>query len=60
MGIQLLAVAVGGAVGAVGRFLVSRASASYIGTALPYGTLIVNVLGSPSTRCISDPSGSVC
>lgn len=43
---QVVAVAVGGAVGAVGRLLVTRASAIYIGAGFPYGTLIVNVLGS--------------
>lgn len=43
---QVLTVAVGGAVGAVARFLVSKGSAAYIGTSFPYGTLAVNVIGS--------------
>ena len=43
---QVLAVAVGGAAGAVGRFLVYRVSAAHLGAAFPYGTLIVNVVGS--------------
>lgn len=43
----VLLVATGGAVGSVARFLVSRASVAVLGTtALPYGTLAVNVVGS--------------
>lgn len=41
-----LAVAVGGAVGAVSRFSVSLLAQHWWGKAFPYGTLIVNVLGS--------------
>lgn len=43
---QILAVAVGGAVGSVARLLVVEVGASYLGRAFPYGTLIVNVVGS--------------
>ena len=39
-------VAVGGAAGALGRFLVGLAAASVFGAAWPFGTLIVNVAGS--------------
>lgn len=40
-----LAVAAGGAMGAVLRFAVSRGAASAFGTGLPWGTLIVNAAG---------------
>ena len=42
----LLAVAFGGAIGASGRHLVSRAMVHLLGTGFPWGTLLVNVLGS--------------
>lgn len=44
--LQTLAVAAGGAAGSVARFAMSKASASFLGTAFPYGTLIVNAAGS--------------
>ncbi len=40
-----LAVAIGGALGAVLRFAVSRGAASAFGTGFPWGTLIVNAAG---------------
>jgi len=40
------AVAVGGAVGAVARYLVARVAAASLGPAFPYGTLTVNLVGS--------------
>ena len=43
---QLIAVAVGGACGAVVRFLVSSGLYQWLGRGFPYGTLIVNVVGS--------------
>ncbi len=42
----LLAVAAGGALGAVGRYLVMTQVGHWLGTAFPYGTLTVNVVGS--------------
>ena len=42
----LLAVATGGAVGAVVRWLVTGAFGQWFGAAFPVGTLVVNVLGS--------------
>ncbi|MEV4754013.1 CrcB family protein [Micromonospora sp. NPDC049559] len=42
----LVLVLLGGAVGAVCRFLVDRATTARAGTALPWGTLVVNVAGS--------------
>lgn len=42
---KILFVGMGGFVGAVLRYVISLASASLFGTRLPYGTLIVNVLG---------------
>lgn len=42
----ILAVAAGGALGATGRHLVSRASVHLLGTGFPWGTVLVNVLGS--------------
>ena len=43
---QWLAIAGGGAVGAVFRFALSNATYSWLGRGFPYGTLVVNVLGS--------------
>ncbi len=42
----ILAVAAGGALGAVARFLVSCGTGYLFGYGFPFGTLIVNVLGS--------------
>ncbi|MDP6953598.1 MAG: fluoride efflux transporter CrcB [Alphaproteobacteria bacterium] len=42
----VLAVAAGGAIGAVGRYLVMSGIGHWLGTAFPVGTLVVNVLGS--------------
>lgn len=42
----LLAVAAGGALGAVGRYLVMSQVGHWFGHGFPYGTLVVNVLGS--------------
>lgn len=43
---QLIAIAIGGSVGAVFRFLVSTGVYQWLGRGFPYGTLAVNVLGS--------------
>jgi len=43
---QLLAIAAGGSVGAVMRFMVSTGVYSWLGRGFPYGTLVVNVVGS--------------
>ncbi len=43
---QLLAVAAGGAAGAVARYLVSVLASQFLGTGFPFGTLIVNIVGS--------------
>ncbi|MES9862024.1 MAG: fluoride efflux transporter CrcB [Candidatus Thiodiazotropha sp. LLP2] len=43
---QLLAIASGGAAGAVFRFWVSSGVYSLLGRGFPFGTLVVNVLGS--------------
>ena len=43
---QILAIAVGGAVGSVLRFLMSNGVYGLLGRGFPYGTLAVNVLGS--------------
>jgi CrcB protein len=44
--IQLIAIASGGAAGALLRFWVSNGVHSLLGRGFPYGTLTVNVLGS--------------
>ncbi len=41
-----LAVAAGGALGAVGRYVVISRTGALLGTEFPYGTLLVNVVGS--------------
>ena len=43
---QLIAVALGGACGAVVRFLISTGLYQWLGRGFPYGTLVVNVVGS--------------
>ena len=43
---MLLAVAAGGALGAVGRYLVISAVGLVFGTGFPLGTIVVNVVGS--------------
>jgi CrcB protein len=43
---ELLAVAAGGVLGAVARYLVYVAVGQFFGTGFPYATLIVNVVGS--------------
>jgi CrcB protein len=43
---QLIAIALGGAFGAVMRFLVSSGVYNWLGRDFPYGTLVVNVIGS--------------
>lgn len=43
---MILAVAVGGAVGAVGRYLIAAQALRLLGLNFPWGTLTVNVLGS--------------
>ena len=44
--LQLIAIAVGGAIGAVLRFVMSNGVYKLLGRDFPYGTLAVNVLGS--------------
>ena len=43
---NLLAIAIGGSLGAVMRYLTSTSVHSLFGTEFPYGTLMVNVVGS--------------
>lgn len=43
---QLLAIAAGGALGAVGRYLAIGQVGRWLGTAFPFGTIAVNLLGS--------------
>ena len=43
---QMMAIAAGGAIGALLRYWTSLAVHSRLGSGFPYGTLIVNVLGS--------------
>ena len=42
----VLAIAAGGAIGAVGRHYVGVYALKWLGAAFPYGTLVVNVVGS--------------
>ena len=43
--LKILAVALGGSIGATSRYLVSNWAAERFGASFPYGTLIVNVVG---------------
>ena len=45
-GAVLAAVAIGGALGSIARYLAVTGMAAWLGRAFPYGTLTVNVLGS--------------
>jgi fluoride exporter len=45
MGIQVLAVALGGAIGSTLRYLTTLGTSRLAGTGFPAGTLLVNVLG---------------
>lgn len=42
---QLLAVGVGGCVGAMARYALSGLAQRWLGSGFPYGTLLVNVIG---------------
>ncbi|MGM9568690.1 MAG: fluoride efflux transporter CrcB [Phascolarctobacterium sp.] len=42
---NLVMIALGGALGAVSRFLLGNAVSRAIGSALPYGTFVINVIG---------------
>ncbi|MBT3991721.1 MAG: fluoride efflux transporter CrcB [Rhodospirillaceae bacterium] len=43
---MLLSIAAGGAVGAVGRYLAMAGIGHWLGHGFPYGTLVVNIIGS--------------
>ena len=43
---SFLAIAIGGGLGSVARFVISREMGNWMGSYLPYGTLTVNVAGS--------------
>lgn len=43
---RVLLIALGGAIGTVLRYLTSTVAAKWLGVELPYGTLIVNLVGS--------------
>ena len=43
---EMLAVAIGGSIGSLARFLSSHYMSLWLGTTFPWGTLVVNVLGS--------------
>ncbi len=45
-GAVLTAVAIGGAMGSIARYLAVTGMAAWLGRAFPYGTLTVNVVGS--------------
>lgn len=42
---QVLSVAVGGALGAVSRYFLGNFISRIIGSALPYGTFVINIVG---------------
>ena len=44
--LSIAAIAVGGGCGSVARFLVAKEMERWLGNYMPYGTLVVNVLGS--------------
>lgn len=50
----LLAIALGGGIGSVARYLASNAVYQWVGRDFPYGTLAVNVLGGLFMGCLSE------
>ena len=48
----LLYIAVGGALGSVGRYLLTTLVSKYLNTSYPYGTMIINVSGSFALGCL--------
>ncbi|MCX7359709.1 MAG: fluoride efflux transporter CrcB [Alphaproteobacteria bacterium] len=54
---NLLLVAVGGAVGAVARYGVGLGAARFFGLAFPWGTLFVNVLGGLAMGLLAAKAG---
>lgn len=42
----ILFIALGGAIGAIGRYGVTVAASQILGTSYPYGTVLVNIIGS--------------
>ena len=58
MTIRFLLVCLGGAIGTAARYLTAMWAPSLLGTAFPYGTLIVNVVGSFLLAFIMQASGS--
>ncbi|WP_329756300.1 fluoride efflux transporter CrcB [Allisonella histaminiformans] len=63
MALMYVAVAVGGALGSVLRYILSQLAAQTLGTTFPYGTWVVNAVGSLRigflavglTRCAKNP-----
>ena len=45
MAMNLVIIALGGALGAVSRFLMGNAVSKAVGSALPYGTFVINLVG---------------
>ncbi|TAH36097.1 MAG: fluoride efflux transporter CrcB [Alphaproteobacteria bacterium] len=43
---MILAVAIGGALGSTARYLTNIGAGKFLGTDFPYGTMIVNIIGS--------------
>ena len=44
--LSLFAIAIGGGLGSIARFVISREMGNWLGNYLPYGTLTVNIAGS--------------
>ena len=44
--LSLLAIAIGGGLGSIARFIISREMGIWLGNFLPYGTFTVNIAGS--------------
>ncbi len=49
---SLVYVALGGAIGASGRYLTNVGAGRLFGTGFPYGTMIVNIVGSFAMGCL--------
>ena len=49
--LSFLAIGIGGSLGSIARFIISKEMVNWLGNYLPYGTLTVNVAGSFALGC---------
>ncbi len=57
--LMILAVAAGGAIGSVGRYYTVVCVSQWFGQGFPYGTIIVNILGSFALGALAETVGVI-